>query len=294
MVRAERHIGGEVDQEYYVHTPSLVVRRNIPYPVQIGVFDYPAGSYIDRDQFDSFLIMVVLEGSFDIRVSGFHGTAEAGEIIILDCYAPHRYEARESSRAIWLHCDGPSVRFYYDRIVSKLGNVFALNDSSDVLKTLHAIHHAFASGGSLSEMELSRNIVDLLTEFALAAECCPVADLRGGGVREVMGYIRLHIDERLTLTDLAALVPCSERTLSRMFQRETGYTVHAYVMEARLNAVKSRLLNTGDSLQQLCDTCGFSSPVALCAAFRHAVGMSPMEYRARGRARSSAGVTGLS
>lgn len=285
MERAERHYGGEEWQEYYVHTPSLVVRHNVLYPMQVGLFSYPRGSFIDRDSFDSFLVMLVLDGAFEVRVPGFGGVARSGHAVLLDCYARHRYQATEDSHALWLHFDGPSARFYYDRIVSGLGNVFEPDDHAAVRQEIEGIHRAFASGRGLSEMDLCGRIVGLLTRFALQAERREPADSGFGGVRDVMAYIRLHPEERLSADDLAALAHCSPRTLSRAFLGETGYTVHAYVMEARLNAVKSRLVNTDDSLARLCAVCGFSSPSALCAAFKKAVGMSPMDYRERGAQR---------
>ena len=56
--------------------------------------------------------MAVIKGACQIRTEGFHGEAGPGDVVLLDCYAPHAYSTTQGWEAYWLHFDGPQSREY--------------------------------------------------------------------------------------------------------------------------------------------------------------------------------------
>ncbi|WP_395614103.1 GlxA family transcriptional regulator [Allosphingosinicella sp.] len=85
----------------------------------------------------------------------------------------------------------------------------------------------------------------------------------------------------LSVPELASRAAMSERTFSRVFQKETGVSPAAFVEIARVNRAKA-LLETSDwTLGRVAERAGFGGVEGLHRAFNKRVGVTPGEYRQR-------------
>lgn len=99
---------------------------------------------------------------------------------------------------------------------------------------------------------------------------------RLAGTRE-WALHRLH--EPLTIARLAAHARVSERTLSRRFTEETGYTPMQWVMRARLDLARELLENSELGIDAVATAVGLGTGVNLRLHFRRILGTTPSEYR---------------
>ena len=100
-------------------------------------------------------------------------------------------------------------------------------------------------------------------------------------LRQLIADISADPTGDLSVPELAARVAMSERTFSRVFQRETGIGPASFVEIARVNRAKA-LLETSDwPLPRLAERAGFGSVESLHRAFNKRVGVTPGEYRER-------------
>ncbi|WP_232344585.1 AraC family transcriptional regulator [Actinoplanes awajinensis] len=84
-------------------------------------------------------------------------------------------------------------------------------------------------------------------------------------------------DER-SLRELGRQVGASERTLSRLFRAETGFTFPQWRAQLRLHHAL-HLLAAGRPVTRVAVDCGFRSPSAFIEAFRTVFGSTPGRYR---------------
>ena len=103
-----------------------------------------------------------------------------------------------------------------------------------------------------------------------------------GRMREVAAYLCEHAREQITLTEVAAHFAVSPSHLSRVFHQETGFGVREYLVHYRIRQACDLLLNSGLSVTQIADQCGFSDSNYFGDAFKKATGLSPREYRKLG------------
>ena len=281
MKPAERNV--DVDKSsFLIHTPSAVARRTFLYLLRAGNFYYESGYLLERSSFDSFLVIYVKSGSLDFNLPQGRFHASAGQFALVDCYAKHVYGTDEATEALWVHFDGIMARTYFDFITGKLGNVFSLHNPGYAANRLRQINDMAVSPSGFSEPRMAKCITDVLTEFASESE--PGAPARQSRVIEdAIAYIAAHLDEPLTVKELAEHAYLSEYHFIRVFKKETGLTPHAYVIDARLHTAKYLLVNSDATLKRICERCGFSSTSVFGAAFKRAVGFSPLEYRASNR-----------
>jgi AraC-like DNA-binding protein len=69
----------------------------------------------------------------------------------------------------------------------------------------------------------------------------------------------------------------SERTFSRQFIRDTGFSFRSWKQRARICASLD-LLSNGIPVKQVAYQLGFSCPAAFTAAFRAILGATPHEF----------------
>ena len=55
-------------------------------------------------------------------------------------------------------------------------------------------------------------------------------------IRKCVHYIHIHLHEKITVHTLASLTGLSDDYLSILFKKETGASVHSYILDKRLQA----------------------------------------------------------
>ena len=98
-------------------------------------------------------------------------------------------------------------------------------------------------------------------------------------------YIQNHLQNKLTLADVAAHLHCSTSTLTKAFRREFHTTVMQYLNERRLSRACRLLSNTELRIGAICEECGFSGAEYFSALFKETFGLSPLAYRKKQKAR---------
>lgn len=100
-------------------------------------------------------------------------------------------------------------------------------------------------------------------------------------LRQLIAEVTADPSGDLSVPRLAERAGMSERTFSRVFQKETGVGPASFVELARVDRAKA-LLETSDwPLARVAERSGFGSVEALHRAFNRKVGATPGEYRER-------------
>lgn len=104
-------------------------------------------------------------------------------------------------------------------------------------------------------------------------------------LRQLEDHIEAHLDQPLTLADLARAVNSSVRLVQQLFARERGTTPMAHIRRLRLERVRHDLLHPGPDTRvlQTAARWGFEHPSRFAAAYQQAYGESPSATLARSR-----------
>ena len=81
-------------------------------------------------------------------------------------------------------------------------------------------------------------------------------------LRRVIEYIEAHLDQDLTLTELADVAGFSLSHFKPLFRRATGMPVHRFVLERRVERARVRLMEGGLSRTEIALEAGFTKPRA--------------------------------
>lgn len=98
-------------------------------------------------------------------------------------------------------------------------------------------------------------------------------------ILKVKEYISKHFTEELRLADLADLVGMSPSSFSRFFKLRTSKTLSEYMVDIRLGVAARKLVDTTESVSEICYACGFNTLSNFNRLFRKNKGCSPTEFR---------------
>ncbi|MGV9965562.1 helix-turn-helix domain-containing protein [Streptomyces olivaceus] len=98
-------------------------------------------------------------------------------------------------------------------------------------------------------------------------------------VGEVLAWMDQHLDEEVTVEQLAARAHMSPRTFARRFQQETGTTPYRWLLRQRVLLAQRLLEATDETMDTIAGRTGFGTAAALRHQFVRALGTTPYAYR---------------
>ena len=128
---------------------------------------------------------------------------------------------------------------------------------------------------SPSQRKMALLLLEILSETApLVAELPVPQDERLARAARL-----LLVSQRwdASLSELAEIATMSERTFTRLFTRDTGFSFRSWRQRARICASLDLLAN-GMPIKQVAWQLGFSCPAAFTAAFRAILNITPREF----------------
>ena len=98
-------------------------------------------------------------------------------------------------------------------------------------------------------------------------------------VKNCCDYIGVHINEKLSIGDLAERAGYSEYYFSRKFKQEMGCSINEYIMREKIERAKVLLSTTNMSILDISVELSFNSRSYFSDTFQKIAGISPGEYR---------------
>ncbi|MER6672477.1 helix-turn-helix domain-containing protein [Streptomyces sp. NPDC000983] len=98
-------------------------------------------------------------------------------------------------------------------------------------------------------------------------------------VGDVLNWMERHLDEEVTVEQLAELAHMSPRTFARRFQQETGTTPYRWILRQRVLLAQQLLETTDETVDTVAGRTGFGTAAALRHQFMRALGTTPNAYR---------------
>ncbi|WP_371529896.1 DJ-1/PfpI family protein [Streptomyces sp. NBC_01283] len=107
----------------------------------------------------------------------------------------------------------------------------------------------------------------------------PLPPERGNACADTRGWAMRHLDEPLTLTDLARQAGVSVRTLTRRFHAESGVSPLQWLLHQRVERAKELLETTKLPMDRVAEACGLGTADSLRGHLVRRTGLTPSAYR---------------
>jgi AraC family transcriptional regulator len=100
-------------------------------------------------------------------------------------------------------------------------------------------------------------------------------------LRRVVEYVEAHLDEDLSLPELAAVAGYSLSHFKPLFRQATGLPAHRFVMERRVERARLRLQEGRLSITQVALEAGFAHAGHMARCMKRVLGVSPSQIAGR-------------
>jgi iron complex transport system substrate-binding protein len=96
---------------------------------------------------------------------------------------------------------------------------------------------------------------------------------------QALRYIHDHYKEPITLDHLAQVLNYSAKNLSKVFKKQTGYSLIDYVIQVRINKAKELLNHTDATIQEIAESIGYPDRLYFTRIFKKHSGVSPGSFK---------------
>ena len=156
-----------------------------------------------------------------------------------------------------------------------------------------ALYAALKSPHAIDDCWLEEKLRDLLASMLasqgpLKNEIAQLPAIRASTREELWRRVNLardflhaHLNDSVSLSEIAAVACLSPFHLLRVFQGAFGQTPHQYLNHCRLERAKFLLEKTPIPVTAICLECGFTSLGSFSTLFHKQCGMSPRQWRQR-------------
>ncbi|MZQ99404.1 MAG: helix-turn-helix domain-containing protein [Acidaminobacter sp.] len=265
-----------ISTKVFSFNPSSFAKENLYYVELAGEYFGISDYKVERDYFDSLLMMFIEKGELSIEVGDKSVVVGKDEFILMDCRSPHRYYSKEPISFKWLHIRGNSVFSYSELLARKFGEPV-------VIKTPTLIEQDFKllmgliRGENALEHSISASIHKLLAILSESGSYQTKSiDL---AITSAEAYIRQNFNKQISVSEVAASVGLSVYYFTRQFQKHFGVSPYEYLTTQRMVNAKRLLLNSEMNIKWISAACGYNSPSIFIAAFKVRVGMTPTQFR---------------
>ncbi len=98
-------------------------------------------------------------------------------------------------------------------------------------------------------------------------------------VAKIFNYAAEHLNEKISLKDVAGYIHLSKEYTAYIFKRETGTTLSAYINEQKILLSKKLILKENMTLNEISAHLNFANYDYFSKTFKRYTGLSPSEYK---------------
>lgn len=264
-------------------TPSPYAKEHYLYVQEIGTLQSLEPHVSRRQNLNSYLLFVVLDGCGQVSYENKTYSISAGDCVWLDCTRPYSHEssAKEPWSLMWVHFNGPAAKAYYDNFIWH-GNYFLFRprNLTAITDILSQLYQTQKMKSSLVELISNKYITDLITLCFTESRMEEVGEY---SIPEKLSQVHSHLEEhyadKITLEKLSGQFFISKFHLSREYKKTYGITLLNDLTAKRISHAKSMLRFSDSSVESIAQSCGFQDAGYFIKVFRKSENMTPLEYR---------------
>lgn len=131
-------------------------------------------------------------------------------------------------------------------------------------------------------------LMNILYELSLCENCHTLAsssyaqteeNTDSRRVKKIYEYINIHYQDEIRLEELANIAGMTPVAFSRFFKLRTGKTISEYIIDIRLGNATRLLVDTTNSIAEICYECGFNNVSNFNRIFKKRKECSPKVFR---------------
>lgn len=263
---------------------------------EIFYYDDTNFSDVKSHTHDYYEFYFFLQGEIDLMVSGRAFPMKAGDVALIPPGIAHYMVNRDESVPYRRFIFWVSKDYYeqlkdlsadYSYIINQATEhgIYVYHNGLSVFNVLHSKCYRLLEEihterfGKETKITLCVNDLMLHLNRMAYENLHPVKHSEDQSLYiNLMQYIEEHLEEDLSLDELARQFYVSKFHIAHIFKENLGLSIHQYITKKRLDMCRNALLS-GSNISKTFHTYGFKDYSGFFRAFKKEYGLSPKEYK---------------
>ena len=229
---------------------------------------------------DQAVVIMCVKGEGWCETAAGVFPVRSGQVIVLPPGHPHSYGSSEGTpwTLWWLHVAGRDLPEFLDaagmtadapvRTPSDVFRVVAL-----IAEVLQWMEHDTTNQSLLASAGAAWHLM------AVLASDRATGDSRDVAVDRAAEYLRAHVDDHVSVAELAAMSMLSTSHFAALFKSRIGYPVLQYQTQLRMARARELLDTTEFSIARVAAAAGYPDSFYFSRQFKKVHGVTPFRYR---------------
>ena len=270
-----------------IHTPGEFAKKFLLYVQEVGRLESLQPHKCIRENLDSFLLFIVLEGSGNLNIHGELYHIKKGDCAFIDCMEHYEHISNETDawKLAWVHFNGNAARGYYDlfleynnnKNIAFVGNVEPWNDG------IEGLLDSLQEKNIEAELKCGEQIISLLNRliFTISGINNPENEQDKQIVSDVRELLNKCYAELNVIDYVEHMLGKKINELDSQFYKQYGITIEQYVENRQLNAAKELLRFSIKPNEEIAVEVGLFDVEKMQLLFQREEKMTADEYRAK-------------
>ncbi len=253
----------------------------------IGYYPDARSHYRERDGGCPENVLIYCERGLGwVKFGNERYTLGPNNAFILPAGRPHAYGADDADpwSIYWLHFRGERVDMFAG-IIARLIDIRESDRSrySDRFSLFEEMYRNLEMGYSPDNLEyVSFCLMHFLASLKYVNQFREIKTIRGDDlVQAGIAYMKDHLEQALTLEDIASSVGYSPSHFSALFSKRTSFAPMEYYNSLKIQRACSYLQFSTLKIKEIAFRLGYYDQFHFSKAFRGEMGLAPKEYRKR-------------
>ena len=191
-------------------------------------------------------------------------------------------EATHPWTFVWMVFEGEAGVQMTREMIARHGPVFALPPESGEIQRMLEFQKHDGQSVTVTPAWGARLVVELLLALAATREQPREEKPEHVLIQRAQQIVCAHVEQRLTVTELARMLQVSREHLTRQFKEQTSLTPHDFILRQKLLLACHLLKETPLSSKQIASRLGYDEPSHFTRTFRRIIRMPPSRFRVQG------------
>lgn len=267
--------------EHFLSPPiTEFAAQNLFHMEGFTLFHYGFGSFTERKNYQSFLILYTYSGQGQLTYQGKKSILSEGDGAFINCSEYHLYKTIGNQWDVCaLHINGPLLDAFYTQYMQNGSALFHEELSGDFQLLLEKLLRLYDTPQLYRDWQTSTCIDNILNHLLLLN----MQNVKNPDVSDNIGYMIKYLHhnytQHLTLDYLAKFACMNKFYFAKEFKKYTGFSPNDYIITLRINKAKELLKSTSYPAIKIAHEVGIHDINNFTNLFKKKVGMTPIQYR---------------
>ncbi len=234
-----------------------------------------------REHHSDYLLIYCTEGKAFLNVLGEPHTVEAGDLLLLPAGAHHRYTSDPDNpwTIHWVHYTGPLAEEFRNYMgFSGTTRVRHLGRQPRLLVDFNGLLSVRQTGfRARGLIHAANRLRQLMAAIPLTAD--ETSHEHKAELDTIHNFMREHLDERISLDQLADLAGLSPAHFATRYREQTGTSPIQHFLHLKVERACQMLDTTDLSFADISRRMGYDDAYYFSRLFKKVMGQSPRDYR---------------